>query len=73
MVGAAPVSDHHPPRILTALAVLALMFLIGLIGVITHGLSLIPLIWVAHFLIFNGEGDHRRHWANPTSRHHNRW
>jgi len=64
---------HHPPRILTALAVLALMFLIGLIGVITHGLSLIPLIWIAHFLIFNDECNHRRHWANPTSRHHNRW
>ena len=55
------------------MAVLALMFLIGLIGVITHGLSLIPLIWIAHFLIFNDECNHRRHWANPTSRHHNRW
>ena len=61
---------HRPQRILAVFAVLALVLLIGLI---THGLFLFPLIWVAFFLMFSGGGGPRRNWSNPTSRHHDRW
>jgi|BarGraIncu00222A_1022003.scaffolds.fasta_scaffold31424_2 hypothetical protein len=60
---------HRPQRILAALAVLALVFLIG---VITHGLFLFPLIWVAFFLMSSGGGGHRRGRVDPT-RNTNRW
>jgi Domain of unknown function (DUF1707) len=61
---------HRPPRLLAVLAVLALIFLIG---VLTHGLFLFPLVWVAFFLIFSGRGGHRRRWADPPDRTNNRW
>jgi len=60
---------HRPQRILAALAVLALVFLIG---VITHGLFLFPLIWVAFFLMSSGGGGHRRRSMDPN-RNTNRW
>jgi hypothetical protein len=60
---------HRPQRVLAALAVLALVFLIG---VITHGLFLFPLIWVAFFLMSSGGGGHRRGRVDPT-RNTNRW
>src|SRR5664279_3609122 len=43
-------------RLLAVPAVLALIFLIG---VLTHGLFLFPLVWVAFFLMFSGRGGHR--------------
>ena len=56
---------HRPPRLLAVPAVLALIFLIG---VLTHGLFLFPLVWVAFFLMFSGGGGHRRRWADrPTA------
>jgi Domain of unknown function (DUF1707) len=58
---------HRPWRILPVLAVLALVFLIGLL---THGLFLFPLGWVAFFLMFNGGGGHR---VNPAARNNNHW
>jgi hypothetical protein len=58
---------HRPMRILAVLAVLALVFLIGLL---THGLFLFPLGWVAFFVIFNGGGGHR---VDPPTRNNNRY
>ncbi len=60
---------HRPPRILAVLAVLALVFLIG---AVTHGVFLFPLIWVAFFLVFTGGGGRRRRWADPAPRNNNR-
>jgi hypothetical protein len=57
----------RPMRILAVPAVLALVFLIGLL---THGLFLFPLGWLAFFLIFNGGGGHR---VDPPTLHNNRW
>ena len=61
---------HRTPRLLAVPAVLALIFLIG---VLTHGLFLFPLVWVAFFLMFSGRGGHRRRWADPSDRTNNRW
>jgi len=50
---------RRPPRIILVVAVLALVLSIG---VVTHGLFLFPLVWVASFLMFRGGGGRRRHW-----------
>lgn len=56
---------HRSWRVLPVLAVLALVFMIG---VMTHGLFLFPMVWVASFLMFNGGGGHRV--DPPRTNHH---
>jgi hypothetical protein len=58
---------HRPVRIPALLAVLVLVFLIGLL---TRGLFLFPLGWVAFFVMFDGGGEHR---VDPPIHNDDRW